>query len=77
MIAMTTVVLIAASLTTRHLSRARKTELNVFIYGSCLMFIAVLLLSRLTELTGNPLFRQLEPLFALLLYGGIVYAPGN
>ena len=58
----------------RTLTGGRRLELQVWLLGGCSAAIAVYLLIGLSELTGDSLYRRLQPLAALAFYAGTAFA---
>lgn len=52
----------------------QKLELQVWLGGGCVMFIAMWGLSAMSKLTGDPGFRRMMPFAALIFYAGTAVA---
>ena len=58
----------------RTLSGARKLELQVWLLGGCIVASVIYILIGLSALTGNSVYRSLNPIAVLVFYAGTAYA---
>lgn len=61
----------------KSISGGPRLELQVWLGGGCVLAAAIYVLMALGALTGNSLFRRLQPLATLLFYVGTAYAVTN
>jgi signal transduction histidine kinase len=58
----------------KHLSGARKLELQVWLLGGCLAAILIYAFIAISGITGVHDFRKLKPVIVLIFYAGTAYA---
>jgi len=58
----------------RVLSGARRLELQVWLLGGCIVASVIYILIGLSAITGNSVYRSLNPIAVLVFYAGTAYA---
>jgi signal transduction histidine kinase len=58
----------------KNLSGARKLELQVWLFGGCVVATVIFVLIGLGDLTGDSIYRKLKPFAVLIFYAGTAYA---
>ncbi len=56
------------------LTGARRLELQIWLGGGCAMVSSVIITMALNAITRNRIYIQVQPVFVLIFYGGIVFA---